>query len=250
MRRNDDGRSFRNSNRAVSNTLGFVLVFALMIMSVGVVATYGMGALEESRDFVRQSNAERALTIGGAGLNEIARGETPGRSSQIELRDGSLSLQNDTTVSVTVDGTTYTYHPRSLVYAQADGEIRYQSGAVFRVSRSGSVGQTKPLLTCGDDGAVVSVVTLRPAEGPTSVGSGSVQLSASRNRTKLSYPGSRGSDAVSDVSIEVTSPQSDAWNRLLSDLDGWSDPDGDGAYTCDASQVYVRHTIVDVWFVS
>lgn len=46
------------TERGVSDVVGFVLVFALIITSVGVIYTDGLTSLQDARDAQRLSNAD------------------------------------------------------------------------------------------------------------------------------------------------------------------------------------------------
>jgi len=51
--------------RAVSDVVGYVLVFSLVSLTVGVVSVAGVGALQDARDVEQANNAERAFDVLG-----------------------------------------------------------------------------------------------------------------------------------------------------------------------------------------
>ena len=58
-------------DRAVSDVLGYVLIFSLITSSVGVVYVAGYGSLDSLRNAERFNNAERAFDVLDSNLEEF-----------------------------------------------------------------------------------------------------------------------------------------------------------------------------------
>jgi len=56
-------RSLRDDGHGLSDVLGYVLVFSLVVTSVLVVTVGGLSAVENARDAERAQNAERAFDV-------------------------------------------------------------------------------------------------------------------------------------------------------------------------------------------
>jgi hypothetical protein len=240
-------------NRAVSNTVAFVLVFSLIITSAGLVTTFGLGSLRDVQQSQQAEMSTGALRAIGGGIDEIAQGQRPAYSDSITLGGGQLLLGNETTVEVTVSNATgpvfdETYHPRTLVYEFEGRNTSYGSG----VLASGADGQPGVLVSgpstirCSPAGdvAVVTVVELVP-ERNQGIGGGSVTVdarqispSAPGNVSRLRYPTARPHPTATNLTVTVSGPWQAAWRDALVEK-GFTREAG-GTVSCDASTVTVR----------
>lgn len=234
-------------SRAVSEVLGYVFVFAIVISSVGMLYVSGVGTVSNLRDAEQVNNADRAFVALSANFDDIHRGRAPRRAGEIRLGGGTLrvdeSSQLDVTVSNPSDSVSATIGEGALVY-QLDGRaIRYESSAVFNSERSGSIMRHEPAFRCGPDHAVVSTISLEAAGNVSTVQTdGTVLVVAEKQSSTLVYPTEASVDQVETktVTLSASSPVDDAWGRYLSN-NGWSESaPGSGTYECTSEHVYVR----------
>jgi hypothetical protein len=235
-------------DRAVSDVVGFVFVFAMIVGSTAIVFTVGVDTLGDYRSGVQMDNAEGTMVSLGDALASVDSAESPGRTVQMRLYDGGLAVtnRNDTRihVTVTVDGpdgpATETLSPGTLAYRKDGRAVAYQGGGVFRGTAGSAVAVAPPAVRCRGSVAIVSVVSVQ-ATGPTGVTGSVAEVSVTRDRTRLLT----STDRAAETRLSVDSRYGDAWARRLAAA-GWTDPDGDGTYACAASRVVVRETVVDV----
>lgn len=232
------------TDRAVSQSLGFVLVFSVVVLSVGTVTVFGYGQLAEIRESEQLRNAERSLQLVGGNIGEIQDGRTVARTGALDLDRGRISLLPDAESRMRIrvadtSGPAAAYDETLVVggirYRYEDTTIGYEGGVVFRSDRAGNaVAKSTPPFVCTDDHAVVPVVTVE-GEGNRSLGSGTVTVSVARNTSTIAFPHNRSgvdsTDGRANVSIEVVdSPFDSGWDRYFGDHDHWHQ-DGD-AYVC------------------
>src|SRR6056297_760530 len=122
------------ARRAVSDTLGFVLVFGLVLSTVSVVYVGGFDVLTDARDTQQFANTERALDVLDANVEDLAVRGAPRRTTEVLLANGDLSFGPPVTFNVTANGTNYYAATiRPVVYRADDGdELVYANGALFR----------------------------------------------------------------------------------------------------------------------
>jgi len=244
----------RRTDRGVSETISFVLVFALVVGSVGTVYAVGVSELEQTRDAERIENAERAFDVLADNLRDVLEG-APSRGTEVKLADSTVRSTDDATMNVTVtpDGGTpqsWEFSLRPLVYEAANGgEIRLSSGAVLRDDERGeaSVVRGPPLLTDGvDDGTgeadsgIRLTLVKQEHVGTVAVGgSKTVRIRTAATRPRLFYDDTGGHD----VSVNVTTPYTAAWSRQYEasgfDCTEISEPapDAPGMVSCTVSDV-------------
>jgi len=251
------------NDRGVSEVIGFILVFAIILGSVTLLSMTGFQAMQDYQEGEQLRNAERAMEAFADNANDIMRYEG------IDTRRGELSLQEGTVktsgrgakikITMTRDDGSHTVIPSGghfpeygnvtentmnigeFTYTVDNDRIAYEGGGVVRGDESGSVFLNQPQLRCDTDTtgdtAIISLVAIS-ADNQSIQSSGQIGFTVSEeNRDSRVYTD------VKDVSIKVDadSPNSDAWN---STLDDWS---GGNNGTCDlGSDGQVVITLVDV----
>lgn len=236
-------------DRGVSEVIAFILVFSIVITSVGLLYTAGFGSITQIQETETDRSAERAFGASAIALQDIQRGNGQHRAFDLELSGRTLAVNDSTALNVEVDGTPVSDASASgaLVYGVGSGtEIAYQAGAVIRSDGSDAqVVSREPQFRCTEDQAVVTTVTIT---GPTSSVStdGSIQLLADGPESEYSTlkAAARGTD--SSVTIEYgNTPYDTAWDRFFEDR-GW-DTSTSGEATCTVDQaVYVRHVPINL----
>lgn len=256
-----------SANRGVSDVIGYVMTFSVLIASVGLVTSVGFEQLEEMRTNEQLSNAERAFRLMERNLDQIQQSQAPVRASEIDLHAGSITTNTtgaDAVVTIQrssepTNPVTRTIDLNDIRYEVNDRVVAYESGSVFYSDEnSNDVLEDGPEMICTDDTAVLSFVTLQSETEGQYLTGGTVGITARLNDTDLVYPMNRtGSDSVGDsesVRVEFQSRYDEAWNVFFDRLsEGWTqisgppnptfECDGDGD---DTMQVYVRRTVINV----
>jgi hypothetical protein len=250
-------------DRAVSNTVAFVLVFALIVTSAGLVATVGFGSLRDVQQAQQADLSIGTLRAVGGEIDGIAAGERPAYRDSIELGSGRLAVVNGTVVDVTVANTTgtvfdETYRPRALVYAFEGRNVSYESGVLARGSESQSaVLVSEPsTIRCSpaSDTATITLVRLvagsdsAASGGPVTVEARRLDSSPPANVTGLNYPTTRPHPTAKNVTVAVSGPWQAAWREALV-AQGFT-PDGGSTATCSVSRVTVRVVRVEVGLIT
>jgi hypothetical protein len=251
-----------NRRRAVSDVVGFILVFSLITTTVGVVYVVGFQGLTDARDAERVNNAERAFDVMAHNVEDIHRDGAPGRSTEVKLADAQLSFGEETTVewcwdadddgSLTDDcGTPSSTNTETLrpVVFEADGaEVVYENGAVIRAQGDGAVVRREPGMLFRDAGSTRTVVLPTVAmtqDGTRSVGGDTTvlvrtQLQAGQGGRSLLAPTPTTADSFR-FTIDTAPNRAEAWERYLDDEipDSWNadactvtDP-ADGVVECE-----------------
>lgn len=239
-------------SRGVSDVVGFVLVFAVVIASIGALYWSGVGSLEQARDVEQVNNAERAVVALAQNFEAVHSGRAPGRAGEVRLAGGSLGV-NETTgfrIEVVHDGSVVSRNVGlgALVYEYDDTAIRYEAGGVFREGDGGSVLVRPPAFDCTDDRALVSTVSIRPDSGTGTVATdGTVVVVGQRVEAVSLYPRTTTpQSAATDTTVRFkveSSANREAWDRYLLDS-GW-DQSGDW-YECSTDRAFVRRTTLGV----
>jgi hypothetical protein len=230
-------------DRAVSDTVSFVLVFALIVSGVGLVTVFGMSSLTDVKDGASAEAAERGFVTLAEGVDELEAGQSPARTGEISLTDASLAVTTGSSLTVDVGGTAVseTIQTGGLAYRTSDTVVSYVGGAVFRTQDGGTAVVSPPSVRCTADHATVSVVRLDTPDA-NSVGGGTAQATFFRSESTLVFPDSRAPQSVTGVSVTTSDPR---WQRYFDSRPSWT-LSGPDTYTCSTDRVFVRRTTVSV----
>jgi hypothetical protein len=151
----------RGDERAVSDLVGFVLTFALVLASVGIVATVGFDQISEARDQEQIRNSQQGMIELAESFDYVNQRTDVKRTAGLGLSEGTLQFQRSE-LEVTVDPpsaspTSETIETGALAHRLDEYEVAYEGGAVF--SGSGRIVEYQPAISCRGDTAIVSVLT-------------------------------------------------------------------------------------------
>lgn len=239
-------------DRAVSEVLGYVITFSLVVTGASVLFIAGHGTVDDIRDSEQMNNGGRAMNALAENLNDLSASRGPKREGEIRLAGGTLTFDDSTTLRVTVDDGSTTVGPTDvgtgrIFYRLNDRYVWYEAGSVFRSNAGSAHMEREPGLRCTASNAIVSSLSLElDSSSSDSIGrQGSVLIVGERMRSDLVYPDSTTDPTgQTDVTLEVTSENEDAWDRYLTES-GWSRT-GPGTYDCETDDAVVRETVVRI----
>lgn len=236
----------RGDDRAVSEVLGFVLVFGIIIGSVALLAFVGFNAMTTYQEGEQLRNAERGMVSLGDNFNDVVRYDAiDERSGELALREGTITTGSGG-ASVTVDGTEIEDQSLGTFEYSIDSRedtIAYEGGGVFRGDSSGSVAISDPPVRCyeaadGDQVAIISLVAVEAAD--QSLMSSEVQefTAVKRSSTVESV------DGVVTLEFEEESPNyQDGWDRTLEN-NGWTK--SGNQFTCTADRALIQVVEINI----
>ncbi len=250
-----------DERRAVSETVGFVLVFALITTTIAVTFTVGLGGLEDAQVAERDANVERAFDVLHDNLRDISREGVPSRATEIRIAGGELALGERTTIRI-IDAegnATVVERTRPIVYrGSGDTEIVYENGAVFRSSGDVAIPMNDPdLVINGDPGdRTVMYSLVRTTGQPQAVAGDRTTLVVGSTVSRELVEPDR--EPNKNVTLEIDSPRADGWKRhyeRLAEADDEVDVDldGDGNVTVvfeleDGDEFLIHRTTIGVSF--
>lgn len=233
-------------DRAVSDVLGYILVFALIMSSVALVTVGGFNSLDSVREAERFENAQRVFEVLNQNVGAHLESGTSSRATEIRLADARIGFGNPVQLNATIVGVGYNRTSLDpLVYTQStDRRIWYSGGATIREERGYRVMQNGPPLRFGNR-TVLTLVETRARDSGIS-GSGRVLLrSELSGRTVHTYTGAEEYTVV----YNVTTDRPAIWDRWLEAETGTDCEVFDETVSCTvtAKDVYVRTVTIDLF---
>ncbi|WP_435096090.1 DUF7289 family protein [Halarchaeum sp. P4] len=228
------------SGRGVSDVVGFVLIFSLIIATVGIVYTTGLTGLQDARDAERLSNAETAFGVLDSNAEDILHRGAPARATEIKLSNAQIGPGEPVTVNVTAGpNASVSREITPVVYSAGDTKIVYVNGAVIRSQRGGASMLDPPNLHLGQRALVPIVDTYFPA--PKTIGGQTralvrLDVPTASDRTVTAFRPTNDT-----VTVTVTTTRPGPWNRYFTARgSSCSESPVNGTYTavaCDVTSV-------------
>lgn len=249
------------SRRAQSETIGFVLIFALIVSTTGVVYVAGFSSLEDARTAEELSNVERAFDVLDDNMYDISHRGAPSRATELSLGNGGVAFGATTNITVRatntsdpLDNRTVSIETRPIVYQLDDTSIAYSSGTTIRRDRSDAIVLSDPGWTVSDRRAIIPLLGVSQDSSTGRLGGDTtILLRAQRDSRSVPVRMTPTSGARVNVTVTVESERADAWKRLL-ERRGFTavspagaDPaDGVVVYEFETDALYVQQTTVGV----
>jgi hypothetical protein len=240
---------FGADQRSISEVVGYVLVFGLVLTSVGLVTFSGLGSLEDARDSEQANNAQRAFDVIADNMASIHERNAPSRATEVDLPDSEIYLGSEVRMRVEGDGETLAdrrFEP--IVHRLSKNrKLVYEGGAVFREGQEGGIVIRDPPMMANSERVHVPIIaTYAPA--PQSAGSTTILLRG--KSTQRSVLASDTTGEYDNVTVTVQSSRYDLWERTLSNQ-GFDCTVDESAvqvscHTEDPQQVYVTLQRIEV----
>lgn len=223
-------------DRALSEVVGYILVFSLIFLTVGFVSISGLPTLDTAKESEQVQNAERAFDILDNNIAEVYKEGAPSRATEISADNGAVETRSAVTMNVSLTNSTgnvnYTSQEINPVAFTGIGETEYvySAGAVFRQQSGSSFMISEPPFEFDDNRAFVTVVRTFSKERTSASGGTVLVRASSSSRSVKAADTSLQERQYEQMTINITdSPRQDSWKEYLeSEL---PDPDcstGDG----------------------
>jgi hypothetical protein len=201
----------RTGNEGVSESIGFILIFAMVIMGIGLVTLYGYPMLLQQQTSADEQIMEKNMIVLQNDMKSIAYKTVPYKETSMKIGGGALTVNNDVTNGPKFeikDGALTPLMPSNrtgnLIYqsTSTQEEISLQNGAVMKRNLQGSAGSVmlaEPRwFYDGQTGAlVINVICINSSVLMAREGIGTVQMVL--GETDYTNKG-----VMNDVSIEYT----------------------------------------------
>ena len=237
-RRLESTSGLGTDDRGISEVVAFILTFAIILGSVGLLYTTAFGAMTDYQESEQETNAVRAMDSLTDNFNDVLRSSGVNqRYGEISLRNGQITTsEGGTAVNITITnesgdvkllgnssgdrfagyGNGATAELGEFAYESDNGKIAYEGGGLIRSEGSGSVVLREPQIRCDEERqtAIISLVTISAENRSIQTSSGLGITMSVENRSSAVYTG----DEVDTVEIAVDTEYETAWDGT--DLEG------------------------------
>lgn len=198
---------------AVSETLGYILLFAIVTLSMGIIYVIGYPALQSNIDANVFESAEQSFIVLQSNMNRVAFDQTPVKELKINLMDSSISVGNQSNITIQYGATTIPVETGEIMFEKDRKIISYEMGSVFKnYGRDGVVMVSEPPIYITEiDGTNVTTIGLISVNGDAFVsGKGITTLTLKHNSSTLDK-----TTGTTTVNIQINSINAGKWEEYL-----------------------------------
>lgn len=201
-------------NAAVSETLGYILLFGIVTLSMGVIYVIGYPVLQSNMDNNVFESAEQSFVVLKSNMDRVAFDQTPVKVLKMKLQSSSISVDNYSSMTISYDGhTSSPINTGEIVFTKDEKELSYEMGGVFkRYSPQAVTMAAKPTIyvTETDEGDITTIGLVKLNGNDYISGKGIATLSLHHNSSVLER-----TTSPEDVTLMIKSRYIPAWERYL-----------------------------------
>lgn len=252
--------------RAVSELIGFVLIFGLIISTVAVVSVAGFGSLSDRQTAEQVNNVERAFEVLSNNIRDLTVHQDTERATEVRLAEGQLTTDeplsirfgvteadttelNDTTTPVAFTDQNVTDSTDPIVYHVESQQVIVELGGVLRTREDQSIVTVEPDISLDPESETIRLsypsTVIRGSEGsigaPTTV---RIETERATRPTVETFDIGTGRFA-----IELSGERAELWAAYFDDIDGLTVVTGDSravVYADSAAYDRITSTITGV----
>lgn len=216
-------------DEGVSEVVGQLLIFTMVIISVSVVYSAGLPILSTSQDAIQFEATRQGFLVLQSDVNKVLYDQSPVKTTVLQMGGGSLSLGTGGTLEVrALNASGITFYSTSLSlthveYLQGDKRIAFVNGGVLEMFGDGGVVRSPPKLFVYEDvknDEVVLASSLSRIQNATNTttgvsGKGMVRVQATYNATNVTLFESGSGRVHLNFTTPVYYP---AWRNFFTDF--------------------------------
>jgi len=236
-----------NKNEAaVAETVGFIYIFAIVILSISLIYSMGYPALQSTIDASIFESSEQSFIVLQSNMKMVAFDQVPVKNLQIQLQGSTLSITNNSNITIEYSNKTLTYATGEIEFQKNDRYLIYENGGVWKRYPDGSIMVSNPRIYTdniyGTNTTTIGVVSIR---GNSSTGGKGIAVLNMRYNTNTSEI--YANRTLANLTLKINSINADKWKIYLNSkgFDTESDNSSVTAWRNNTALIVARH-LVDV----
>ncbi|AFV23742.1 hypothetical protein Mpsy_1535 [Methanolobus psychrophilus R15] len=238
------------NNAAVSETLGYIILFGIVTLSMGTIYAIGYPVLQSNIDANVFESAEQSFIVLQSNMKRVSFDQAPVKTLKMKLHGSEISVNDHSSnISISYDGTHLgTYPMGDIQFSKGKKSISYEMGSVIkRYSPTSMIMVSKPpIYTSTMDNQSVTTIGIVSINGNAWLsGRGITTVTMSHNSSRMEMLPS----GPTDVTVQIDSAHAPAWKMYLEDAGFYispSSPSSTVIATKNDTRLIVSHHTVDV----
>ncbi|MBP2031023.1 hypothetical protein J2755_001971 [Methanohalophilus levihalophilus] len=175
---------------AVSEVVGFILIFGMVILAIGIIYAFGYPMLQSNMETSVFESSEQSFIVIQSNMKAVAFEQSPVKTTKMKIQTATLAYSNESFIQIDYNGTTIKKALGRIELIQDEKKIVYESGGVFkRYDRDSQVLVSNPhifstVAASGENVVSVGIISLY-GNAASSGGGGIISLSMEHNTSQL-----------------------------------------------------------------
>jgi len=209
----------KRKSKGVSEVVGYLLMFSIIVTIVSVIYASGMPVVEQTKENSAITSMETVFLTLQGNIKKVAVGQSPIRTMKLSLVKGTMSAhENAGTLTIDKDGSPpLTISFGNIEYTLGPRKIVYENGAVVEHSLGGNIIVSEPLIfftNYSSDNADVFISVIN-ASGTFSSGGEVAEMQMGPYNVTRDTCVYYSSAPANTVTITITSSYAHAWSLFL-----------------------------------
>ncbi len=206
------------NDAAVSETVGFILMFSIVILSMSMIYILGYPILQKHIESSVFENAQQSFIVLQSDMKRVAFEQVPVKTMKIKLHSSTLSIDNRSSILINYfydDGTGHShfYNTGEVEFTKDEKVLTYENGGVWaKQPPSGAIMVSKPPIYTGKlnntNMTTIGVVNINGRH--STGGNGITSITMQHNTSDLITP-----QEEVDVTVQINSVYASQWARYL-----------------------------------
>lgn len=203
------------NEEAASEVIGFIYIFAIVILSMSIIFVMGYPMLQSSIDESIFESTAQSFIVLQSNMKMVGFDQVPVKSMKSQLNGATLSVTRNSNITIEYDdGTTLYYDTGEIEYQKNDKFLTYENGGVWKRYPGGSVMVSSPRIYTDIDkntGTSYTTIGIVSANGESSTGGkGIAILSMKYNESSINK-----TLIPANVTIRINSTYASDWKKFL-----------------------------------
>ena len=228
---------------AVSEVVGFILIFAIVVLAIGFIYVAGYPTLQSSMDASIFENAEQSFVVLQSNMKMVSLSQVPVKNLILKLHDTTISATGESDITIEYDNNTLYCPTGEIEYSKDNKVITYENGGVWKKYPVGQVMVTHPYIyTSTMNNVNITTISVVSINGDTSVsGRGIVTLNMQHNASTLTT-----TSTPVNVTLKINSTNALLWENYLESIGFDITASSDSSLTAQQNNTLLvlgRHTV-------
>jgi hypothetical protein len=205
-------------DRGVSESLGYILVFAIVLTGIAGIVFFGVTMLNDAKDRNNFQNVEQGLTVVQSDLKRVAMEKAPVKTTKMHVEGGTLSTNySSSSIRVEFNGQVYDNKTGDITYYSNTGlkSLSLEGGGLWKSYGSSmddiNIAPPRIFSSSVNNAIVINVIRLNGTDSAFA-GSGTANVI-------MEYTGNRvytyQSLLPGDLTITINTTYPNAWARFI-----------------------------------
>lgn len=199
---------------AVAETIGFIYIFAVVIISMSLIYVMGYPMLQSSMDESIFESTEQSFIVLQSDMKMVAFDQVPVKSLQIQLQGATISVTEKSNITIEYPGYNVTYVTGEIEYNKNDRFLTYENGGVWKRYPDGKIIVSNPrIYTSTMNGTNITTISVVSIQGASFVsGQGIVTFGMRQNE---SVPPIIKTFSSGNLTLRINSTYAKEWRSYL-----------------------------------